>query len=101
MLIDSAEKKVENLYIIFLSDYILLVYPLHNNTVTMSRRKIADLSDMIEADEIDDGQYVDIPFVPNKDERSNYPFAKNWASGNRYSSTKSCKSENRYAKKIS
>ena len=36
----------------------------------MPRRKIADLSDMIEADEIDDGQYVDIAFVPNEDKSS-------------------------------
>ena len=34
----------------------------------MPRRKIADLSDMIKADEIDDDQYVDIAFVPNEDE---------------------------------
>ena len=37
----------------------------------MPRRKIADLSDMIVADEIDDDQYVDIAFVPNEDESSN------------------------------
>ena len=36
----------------------------------MPRRKIADLSDMIEADEIDDDQYFDIAFVPNEDESS-------------------------------
>ena len=36
----------------------------------MPRRKIADLSDVIEGDEIDDDQYVDIAFVPNKDESS-------------------------------
>ena len=36
----------------------------------MLRRKIADLSDMIEADEIDDDQYVDVAFVPNEDESS-------------------------------
>ena len=36
----------------------------------MTRRKIANLFDMIEADEIDDDQYVDIAFVPNEDESS-------------------------------
>ena len=36
----------------------------------MPRQKIADLSDMMEADEIDDDQYVDIAFVPNEDESS-------------------------------
>ena len=36
----------------------------------MPRRTIADLSDMIEADEIDDNQYVDIAFVPNEDRNS-------------------------------
>ena len=36
----------------------------------MPRRKIADLSDMIEADEIDDDQSVDIALVPNEDESS-------------------------------
>ena len=36
----------------------------------MRRRKIADLSDMIEADENDDDQYVNIAFVPNEDESS-------------------------------
>ena len=34
-------------------------------------RKIADLADMIEADEIDDDQYVVIAFVSNEDESSN------------------------------
>ena len=36
----------------------------------MPRRKIADFSDMNEADEINDDQYVDIAFVPNEDESS-------------------------------
>ena len=36
----------------------------------MPRRKIADLSDMIEVDEIDDDQYVEIAFIPNEDESS-------------------------------
>ena len=36
----------------------------------MPRRKIADLYNMIEANEIDDNQYADIAFVPNEDEIS-------------------------------
>ena len=36
----------------------------------MPRRKIADLSDKIEADQINDDQNVDIAFVPNEDESS-------------------------------
>ena len=36
----------------------------------MPRQKIAYLSDMIEADKIDDDQYMDIAFVPNEDESS-------------------------------